>query len=603
MQIIIQNAFRILGLPVTATDREITQRLDEFDAYMTIGKIPEFELDLPCLGGIDRSKETIRQAANTLNNNRTKLEHCLFWFWKINNNDDQALDALKIGDWDSALLIWNNSNTQVSNNYQLSSLKNIVLLQSVQLFKSSNLIADKFNALVKCWGKILSYTDIINYLTKLCPDLSNDLDIEEVKNIVGEILYTSTKKYVLEWISNGNLDMAKAYLEAFYDSSFSNSTYSNIRKDITKAITEKIDRKCAIMESSEFSDMHKLIELTEEFTQCAIELYCQLKGVLSSSDPMVQHYGKKIESIINNNAIEYSNQTENWEEIKELLESAIRNFDDNSLTHQLKESLSVIKKNIGYKEIFGNLEPIDNAPSLYTINGIGTTLYGNYKYDVDSNSYETVLYLVVLFIPLFPIRRYRVINEDDGYRFLGKLPLRHIDRFHIGAFLALIIFLFIYFAAVNSNDKTHNLNTYRNYSRRYDDNSAPLKSNYNSQTKNYNNSNQFNELSQLESNIKSARLRLEDYELKLKTLTSSMRYYDTQMELLRKNIDSDESRISKGLYVNEYSYKSNINEYNSFIKKYNLEFEEYNTLHIDYNTLLEETNEEINKYNQLIGSE
>ncbi|MCD6565582.1 MAG: hypothetical protein J7K53_06530 [Bacteroidales bacterium] len=594
MQIIIQNAFRILGLPVTATDREITQRLDEFDAYMTIGKIPEFELDLPCLGDIDRSKENIRQAAHALNNNETKLEHCLFWFWKINNKDEQALDALKIGDWDRALLIWDNSNTQVSNNYQLSSLKNIALLQSVQLFKSSSLSADKFNALVKCWSKILSSTDILNCLVKLCPDLSNNLHIEEVRSIVGDKLYASTKKYLLEWVTDGSLDAARTYLDTFCDSSFSNSTYNNIRKDITKAITEKIDRKCAIMEESEFSDMPELMKLTEEFTQHTIKLYCQLKGVLSNSDPIVQHYGKKIEYIINSKAIEYGNRTEDWEEVKGLLESAIRNFDDNSFSHQLYENLGVINKNIRYEEIFG--KPIDNAPGLYAINGIGTTLYGNYKYDVESNSYETVLYFVVLFIPIFPIRRYRVIKEDESYRFLGKLSLRSIDRFHIGATLALIIFLFIYFSAINSN-------TYNNLPRTYDDNSTPLKSNYNNQTKNYDNSNQFNVLSQLESSIESARLQLKGYKLKLNTLTSSIGNYNTQMEILRGKIESDESRISKGIYVNEFSYKSNIDVYNSFVNKYNLGLEEYDALIAKFNTLNEETNEKIDKYNQLIGAE
>lgn len=67
-----------------------------------------------------------------------------------------------------------------------------------------------------------------------------------------------------------------------------------------------------------------------------------------------------------------------------------------------------------------------------TINGFGFALYGNSDSDPETRSYVTIHYFVALFIPIFPIARYRVIHEPDSrYRFLGKLPLRTAVRWHL----------------------------------------------------------------------------------------------------------------------------------------------------------------------------
>jgi hypothetical protein len=89
--------------------------------------------------------------------------------------------------------------------------------------------------------------------------------------------------------------------------------------------------------------------------------------------------------------------------------------------------------------VFGALQPIASAPSLRTINGIGFRLYGRSDHDPESNSYVTTHYFVALFFPVFPIARYRIIDAGgNGYRFLGKLPLRKMDRWHLGIVAAAI---------------------------------------------------------------------------------------------------------------------------------------------------------------------
>lgn len=70
------------------------------------------------------------------------------------------------------------------------------------------------------------------------------------------------------------------------------------------------------------------------------------------------------------------------------------------------------------------VEPVGTVPSLFTLNGVGTRLYGRGDAQPDG-SYVTTLCFCVLFIPVFPLASYRVADaENGGYYFLGKVKLR-----------------------------------------------------------------------------------------------------------------------------------------------------------------------------------
>lgn len=80
--------------------------------------------------------------------------------------------------------------------------------------------------------------------------------------------------------------------------------------------------------------------------------------------------------------------------------------------------------NGNWRDRFPNLRPIGGPPSLFTLNGIGTTIYGSRDNDRETGTYVTTLCLTVLFVPLFCLSAYRVANAPNGgWYFLGKEPL------------------------------------------------------------------------------------------------------------------------------------------------------------------------------------
>ena len=137
-------------------------------------------------------------------------------------------------------------------------------------------------------------------------------------------------------------------------------------------------------------------------------------------------------------AIAFGNQTSKWVPCISLLQKALEIASDTELRKKLNENLIVVREN---HDSLGDLEPIKKAPSLRTINGIGTTIYGGTDPKPDGSRMATY-YFVFFGIPIFPIARYRVISTGVGYRFLGKGPLRPFDYLHIAISIGLILFMF-----------------------------------------------------------------------------------------------------------------------------------------------------------------
>ena len=81
----------------------------------------------------------------------------------------------------------------------------------------------------------------------------------------------------------------------------------------------------------------------------------------------------------------------------------------------------LIDKLLDNRRLF--LEPIKSTPSLTTINGFGTRLYGRDQYNPADGTYIGTLCFCALYIPVFPLAQYLIRKvEGNRYQFFGKLP-------------------------------------------------------------------------------------------------------------------------------------------------------------------------------------
>jgi hypothetical protein len=123
-----------------------------------------------------------------------------------------------------------------------------------------------------------------------------------------------------------------------------------------------------------------------------------------------------------------------WRKVIGLLEEALALAHGKEVRGRIETSLTIAREN----HRLGDLRPLAEAPALSTLNGFGCRMHGHGDLDARTRSFMTTYCFFFMYIPIFPIRRYRVIAEGRGYRFLGRAPLRPFDWLHRAASLAVV---------------------------------------------------------------------------------------------------------------------------------------------------------------------
>lgn len=257
-------------------------------------------------------------------------------------------------------------------------------------------------------------------------------------------------------------------------------------------------------------------------------------------------------------AIAYGNKMAEWKGSVGLLETAQGLAKGAELKEFIDRNLKISRQN----NSFEGLQPIKSAPDLDTWNGMGFRLYGSTDRDPDTNSFLSTYYFVFLLIPIFPIRRYRVIPIDNGYRFLGKAPLRRFDKIHLAISL-ILIGLFILNIATNESGSLSRTS------------SSPSSPRVNaSSPPSYNN--QSTRLS-LRTEIENGKRRAKELESQIQELDGRIENYKGQLDFYRRNDMAD--------------------EHNALIPTYNSLVRQRNSLFVQYDSLINDVNRKVNAYN------
>jgi hypothetical protein len=157
--IYIHNAFRITGLMVDASRRDVKKRIDDLKYAEELGDADDehshaYAFDPP------PSLEKIREAANRLQNPEQRIIEEFFWFWPNQwgeGKKDKALIALKNGDIDGAYQLWFNSlsadvkRSSLIAKHNLAVMYQLVALDSEHLALEGEIEPDQQQALSKYW--------------------------------------------------------------------------------------------------------------------------------------------------------------------------------------------------------------------------------------------------------------------------------------------------------------------------------------------------------------------------------------------------------------------------------------------------------------------
>ncbi len=106
MELVLRNPFRILGLPVNASSREVAKRVSDLEMFAELGKNKEYPGDLPRLGDLDRSLDSIKDAAQRIELPEMRVFYSFFWFHGGDAVDERAMECLSNFELREADNVW-----------------------------------------------------------------------------------------------------------------------------------------------------------------------------------------------------------------------------------------------------------------------------------------------------------------------------------------------------------------------------------------------------------------------------------------------------------------------------------------------------------------
>jgi hypothetical protein len=240
------NAYRIIGLDTTASQKEILRRCKEIINRLKISDYPNYDLDVDLPEKL-RNESTVKDALKTLQSPKDNVKDYFFWFQVSNANDEKALNYISKKELSKAVLLWKS----LSNKDSIASpiyKKNLAILYCLMLINEDDPAYLKES--LSIWKEIINSEKFWTVFTKGY--------IIQNEQTVSENNISSFRKVVAKELSDiytdlGNIHKNTRYIKDFQE--IFNVLGEGTEKNLLQPIYDHISDNLEIL---------KKIKLTEE---------------------------------------------------------------------------------------------------------------------------------------------------------------------------------------------------------------------------------------------------------------------------------------------------------------------------------------------------
>lgn len=348
--IIRANSYNILGLDITAGQREVLKRSKDMIGLLKIESIPDYDSQLNVFDNMI-SEDAIREAAQRLSNPRKKIKDYFFWFQIQDSEDGSAFSLVKQGDYRAAVDAWR----EASDKNQSRSLfykKNLAILYLLLLSLKSNKAYLK-NSL-KIWGELIGselFWSNFKKIYKLHDEGITSQDVitdfcENVKEDLSDIYADLGRQY-------GDSNYIKELSEIFsvrgkkIEEEFLTPVYKEIDKAVKEMEAMNISED-GVFDDQEAEKVKDIIGRFQEESNRLIDL-----GLYDDSRSMAMRdrMGKAIRSIV----LDLHNNLGETSKSLALMEVADQISGTDSFKSKIKEDINILE---GVKKQEGLIKPI-----------------------------------------------------------------------------------------------------------------------------------------------------------------------------------------------------------------------------------------------------
>lgn len=600
MDFIFKNSFNVLGLDGAASEKDALKRSREIINRLGIGDVPEYESDLNFFQ-LKRDDYLVKDAIQRIQSSKKRVFEHFFWFNFSNEVDKQASSYIHKWDVPSAVLIWDKYLRE--NPTDFNSKRNLTLLLTFSLFLKFDKSQLKYS--LDYWKELISdekfWNDYLRIYVGSNPQTSTKANVDELRleiaSVLSDIFTEIHKKYPDENV-----------LSTF--SKYFSSKGKQVDNEILHPVLERINKAVSTLEKLEISKDNVYDKQEKETVSVCVRIFKdsldELKKYNLHEDKEVIIVRDRVANNLRKIFLELHNDLNELEHSLELVEFALIFAGTEGVRANVQRDLDVISNNKDFKDIIEPIlnaikynyykdaynsinhnllrpdiskeikeyllklkqdldqrtsrhgDPIKSPPTMRTVNGVGTKIYGD------------TLYFVFFFIPICPIGRYSLQAEGNAYRFFGKLPFHNWQKIWLYAFLGVVgIIIFNSFSSSGSSS-SYQSNNYNN------------RSSYNSNMVNIGEYRCSKDVAQSAQSMISAdtkdKLSREDQELRRRD--ENLKTQKAQLESFKENVASENDRSEYNDMVRKYntavmSFREEANSLDKKISEYNAQIKDY----------------------------
>lgn len=157
------NAYNVLGLDISASQKEINKRSKEIVNLLRIDEESAYETDLD-VAKPKRTEDTVKGAVQKLSSPTKKIQEYFFWFDIENDTDEKSLQYLQQGKVDEAINLWSKEAGKETATGFVSK-KNLAILYSVLLVDKG--LKSHLTQSISCWKDLILSDKFWAYFEKI----------------------------------------------------------------------------------------------------------------------------------------------------------------------------------------------------------------------------------------------------------------------------------------------------------------------------------------------------------------------------------------------------------------------------------------------------
>ncbi|GLY89684.1 hypothetical protein [Actinoallomurus iriomotensis] len=341
-----KNAFRITGLGMGATAREIRRQAEKLRVAARLGTRSEAVI-LPL--GEPPDDTATQQATQRLRDPVCRLLDELFWFWPARDGEeDGGLDALRRSDLDAASQSWEDAGTTVA-------VHNLAVLNHAQALDH-----DRFDACGRklwkeafaYWRRVVSDDTFWKLLESRVREMADPRltpgTAEQLRAELPAALLSVNARLAVRTAKDDRSDDAAEHVALMRSSGFRAATVDEVLRDAIAPDAARIRALGEKAQQAVRADPRHGAEVTWRFLGQATPLLDLLESLLPEHHPVLLGARDEVAGRVLPCIVPYVEETDEWQTAGELLERALAIAATGAVRDRLEDNLETVRGNLLY---------------------------------------------------------------------------------------------------------------------------------------------------------------------------------------------------------------------------------------------------------------